>query len=75
MEEGPQHETVWLTHARTLRIAWSGAASWILFLFMVVRYTRAAHTVRATDITLPENFNTLSDPDIDDWEEVLQFFT
>jgi hypothetical protein len=34
---------------------------------MAVRYSRVAHTVRANDITLPENFGTL-DPDFDGWE-------
>ena len=38
---------------------------------MAVRYTRAAHTVHANDITLPENFDTLSSPDIDDWENIV----
>jgi hypothetical protein len=37
---------------------------------MAVRYSRAAHTVRANDTTLPENFSTL-DPDFDGWEETV----
>lgn len=37
---------------------------------MAVRYSRAAHTVRAKEITLPENFDTL-DPDFDGWEKIL----
>jgi hypothetical protein len=39
-------------------------------LLMAVRYTRAAHTVRANEITLPENFDML-DPDFDDCEKIL----
>ena len=39
---------------------------------MAVHYTRAAHTVHANDITLPENFDTLSNPEIDDWENIVR---
>jgi hypothetical protein len=37
---------------------------------MAIRYSRAAHTVRAKEITLPENFDTL-EPDFDGWEKIL----